>query len=85
MYKFFYNILSPYWQDEVHLQYLDADSFLLSLDTNKVVSVEFLKQNKDEFGLGDLDKINELYDTTNMKNIGKMKIKTSAGLVLNFL
>ena len=70
MYEFFYNILRPYWQNKVHLHYLDTDSFMLSLDTNEVVFVEFLKQNKDAFGLEDLHNLNELYDITNMKAIG---------------
>ena len=44
---------------------------------------EFLKQNKDEFDFSELDNAHQLYDPTNKKIIGKMKIETSAVLVLD--
>ena len=49
----------------MQLYYLDTDSFKLGLDTNNVGLVDFLQQNKDEFGFSELDNNHELYDSGN--------------------
>ena len=62
---------------------MDADSFVLSFDTNQEGSIEFLKQNKNELDFSELIKNHQLYNPTNKKGLGKMKIETSPVLVLD--
>ena len=83
MYEFYYSKLQPYWQNKIHLHYMDTDSFILSFDTNHQELINFLLQNKDEFDFSELNKSDELYDPINKKVIGKMKIETSPVLVLD--
>ena len=83
LYEFYYHILEPYWQNKVQLHYMDTESFILSFDTNQENLLEFVKQTKDKFDFSELDKSHELYDPTNKKVIGKMKIETSPVLVLH--
>ena len=64
---------------------MDTDSLVASFDTDDENLVEFLKQKKDEFDYSELDPNHEIYDTTNEKGIGKMKIETSPVLVLDNL
>ena len=77
MYEFYYNTLEPHWQNKVQLHYMDTDSFVLSFDSQLENLIEFLKQNKDEFDFIELDNAHQLYNPTNKKIIGKMKIETS--------
>ena len=72
MYEFFCKSLEPHWQNKVQLHKMDTDSFVLSFDTQMENSIEFLKQNKDEFDLSELDKSHEVYNPINKKGIGKM-------------
>ena len=83
MYEFSYHTLEPYWRNKVHLHYMDTDSFVLSFEANQENLIEFLKQNKDEFDISELDKSPELYNLINKKNIGKMKTETGPVLVLD--
>ena len=62
MYEFYYNKLRPYWKQSIQLRYMDADSFILSFDTNHQVLINYLQENKDEFDFSELDKSHELYD-----------------------
>ena len=83
MYDFYYKRLEPLRQNKVQLHYMDTDSFVLSFDTQLENLLEFLKQNKDEFDLSEIDRPHELYDPVNKKVIGKMKIESSPILVLD--
>ena len=62
---------------------MDTDSFLLSFDSQLENLFEFSKQNKDEFDFSELDNAHQVYNPTNKKVIGKMKIATSPVLVLD--
>ena len=62
---------------------MDTDSFVLSFDSQLENLIEFLKQNKDGFDFSELDNAHQLYNPTNKKVIGKMKIETSPVLVLD--
>ena len=62
---------------------MDTDSFFLSFDSQLEYLIEFLKQNEDEFDFSELDNAHQLYNPTNKKDIGKMKIETSPVLVLD--
>ena len=77
LYEFYHHTLEPFWQNKVQIHYMDTDSFILCFDTNQENLIEFLKQTKDKFDFSELDKSHELYDPTNKKDIGKMKIETS--------
>ena len=46
MYEFYYNQLQPYWQNKIHLHYMDTDSFILSFDTNHQELMNFLQETK---------------------------------------
>ena len=83
MYEFCYNTLEPHWQNKVQLHYMDTDSFVLSFATSNQQLIEFLQQNKDEFDFSELDNAHQLYNPTNKKVIGKMKIETSTVFVLD--
>ena len=54
-YEFYYKRLEPYWQNKVHLHFMDTDSFVLSFDTNNQELIKFLQQNKDVFDFSELD------------------------------
>ena len=75
MYEFYYHKLQPYYSSSVKLPYLDTDSFILSIKTGDLIND--LEYFKDDFHFSELDENHELYDTTNKKFIGKMKIETS--------
>ena len=62
---------------------MDTDSFVLSFSNQLESLIEFSKQNKDEFDFSELDNAHQLYNPTNKKVIGKMKIETSPVLVLD--
>ena len=83
MYEFYYNTLEPHWQNKVQLHYMVTDSFVISFDSQLENLIEFLKQNKDDFDFSELDNAHQLYNPTNKKGIGKMKIETSPVLVLD--
>ena len=83
MYDFYCNFLEPHWQNKVQLHIMDTDSFVLSFDSQFENLIEFLKPNKDEFDFSELDNAHQLYNPTNKKVIGKMKIETSPVLVLD--
>ena len=50
---------------------MDTDSFVLSFNTNQDCLIEFLQQNKNEFGFSELDKAHELYYHINKKLLEK--------------
>jgi len=54
---------------------MDTDSFILSIKTNNLL--KDLEYFKHDFDFSELDKDHPLFDTTNKKVIGKMKIETS--------
>ena len=59
MFEFYYKRLEPYWQNKVHLHYMDTDSFVLSFDTNNQELINVLQKNKDEFDFSELDESHE--------------------------
>ena len=83
MYEFIYNTSEPHWQNKVQHHYMDTVSFVFNFDSQLENLIEFLKQNKDEFDFSELDNAHQLYNPTNKKVIGKMKIETSAVLELD--
>ena len=75
MYKTYYNILQLYFgQQNIQLQYLDTDSFVLSVNTKDFI--KDLKKLEDIFDFSNLDKNHELFSNKNKKAFGKFKIET---------
>ena len=83
LYEFYYKRLEPYWQNKVHLHYMDTDSFVLSFNANNQQLLEFLERNKDEFDFSEEDKSHELYDPISQQVIGNLKVETSPVLLLD--
>ena len=79
MYEFYYHKLQPYYNNndnsKIKLHYMDTDSFILSIKTGDLI--KDLEYFKNDFDFSELDPCHELYDTTNKKVIGKMKIEIS--------
>ena len=75
MYETFYDILQPYFgQEIIQLHYIDTEAFVLSLNTKDII--KDLKNLEDIFDFSNLDKNYELFSKKNKKVIGKFKIET---------
>ena len=60
MYETYYDKLQPYFgQENLHLQYMDTDSFVLSVNTNDIIID--LKILEDIFDFSNLDENHELF------------------------
>ena len=74
MYETYYDKLQPYFgQENTQLQYMDTDSFVLSVDTK--VIIKYLKNLQDIFDFSNPDENHELFSKKNKKVIGKFKIE----------
>ena len=75
MYETYYDKLQPsFGQENIHLHYMDTDSFVLSVKTK-----DFIKGSKnleDIFDFSNLDESHELFSNKNKKVVGKFKIET---------
>ena len=70
-----YDTLQPYFgQDKLQLQYMDCDSFVLSIETQNIIfdfkNLEYL------FDFNNLNEDHEFFGNKNKKVIGKFKIET---------
>ena len=73
-YETYYDKLKPYFgQENIQLQYMDTDSFILSVNTKDII--KDLKNLDDIFDFSNLDKNHELF-SNKKKVIGKFKIET---------
>ena len=82
MYEAYYDILQPYFgQENIHLHYIDTDSFILSVNTKDII--EDLKNLEDIFDFSNLDKNHELFSNKNKKVIGKFKIETPKNIFID--
>ena len=74
MYESYYDILQPYFgQENIHLHYMDTDSFVLSVNTKDII--KDLKNLEDIFDFSNVDENHKLFSNKNKKLIGKFKIK----------
>ena len=90
MYKFYYEYLKPKYKQKLQLLYMDADSFILSIETD-----HFFKDTKDDlkewFDTSSHDKNMVLPEefpknaSVNKKVIGKMKDELSKGYMTEFV
>ena len=75
MYETYYDKLQPYFgQENIQLQYMDTDSFILSVNTKDII--KDLKILEDIFDLSNLDKTHQLFSNKNKNVISKFKIET---------
>ena len=75
MYKTYYDKLQPYFgQEIIQLQYMDTDSFVLSVNTKDII--KDLKNLEDIFDFSNFDENHELFSNKNKKVFGKFKIET---------
>ena len=75
MYETYYDELQPYFgQENIKLHYMDCDSFVLGIETEKIFNN--LKNLGDLFDFSNLDKNHELFSNKNKKVVGKFKIET---------
>ena len=58
----------------IHLRYMDTDSFVLSVNTKDII--EDLKNLEDVFDFSNIDENHELFSDKNKKVNGKFKIET---------
>ena len=74
IYETYYDKLQPYsGQEKLQLQYLDTDSFILSVRTKDIV--KDLKNLEDKFDFSNLVS-HELFSNKNKKIIGKFETET---------
>ena len=75
IYETYYDNLQPYFgQDKLKLNYMDCDSFVLSIETQNIVND--LKNLENLFDLSNSKKNHELFSNKNEKFVGKFKIET---------
>ena len=75
LYETYYDKLQPYFrQENLHLQYMDTDSFVLSVNTKDII--KDLKNLEAIFHFSNLDENQELFSNKNKNVIGKYKIET---------
>ena len=75
MYETYYDILQPYFgQENIQLDYMDTDSFVLSVNTKDII--KDLKNLEDIFDFSNLYKNHELFSNKNKKEIGFFRIET---------
>ena len=82
MYETYYDKLQSYFrQENIQLQYMDCDSFVLSIETHNINND--LKNLEDLFDFSNLDKNHELFSNKNKKVVGKFKIETPDNIWTN--
>ena len=75
MYETYYDKLQPYFgQENIQLQYIGTDAFLLSVNTNDII--KDLKYLEDIFDFINLDEKHDLFGNKNKKGVGFFKIET---------
>ena len=75
VYETCFDKLKPYFgQENIHLHYIDTDSFLLSVNTKDII--KDLKNLEDVFDFSNFDKNHELFSNKNKKVIRFFKFET---------
>jgi len=83
MYDFHYNIVKPYFKDNVRLLYTDTDSFIYEFRNQSVE--EFMLSHADYFDTSDYPKDHPCYSADNKKVIGKFKDELQSQKMLKFI
>ena len=75
MYETYYDLIhSCFKERNLHLQYMDTDSFILTVNTEDII--KDLKNLEDLFDFSNLDKNHEIISNKNEKLLGEFKIET---------
>ena len=75
MYETYYDLIHPCFKERnLHLQYMDTDSFILTVNTEDII--KDLKHLEDMFNFSNLDKNHEIISNKNEKLLGEFKIET---------
>ena len=75
MYETYYDKLQPYLgQENLKLQYMDCDSFVLSIELQNIFND--LEKLEDLFDFSNSNENHELFSNQNKKAVGKFKIET---------
>ena len=82
MYETYYDKIQLYFgQNKIQSQYMDCDSFVLSIKTENIIEV--FENLEDMFDFSNLDKKHELFSNKNKKVIGKFNIETPKSIWLH--
>ena len=82
MYETYYDTLQPYFgQENLQLHYIDCDSFVLSIKSEKII--KDLKNLEDIIDFSNIDENHELYSEKNKKVFGKFKIETPKNIFID--
>ena len=82
LYETYYDKLQPFFgQENVHLHYMDTDSFVLSVNIKDII--KDLENFEDIFDLSNLDKNHELFSYKIKKVLGKYKIETPKNVFID--
>ena len=82
MFETFYDTLQPYFgQENIQLHYMDCDSFILSIKSEKFN--KDLKNLENIFDFSNKDENHELYSEKNKKVLGKFKIETPKNIFID--
>ena len=75
MYETYYDLLDPCFKERKrHLQYMVTDSFILTVNTEKII--KDIKNLEDIFDCSNLDKNHEIISNKNEKLLKEFKIET---------
>ena len=82
MYETYCDKLQPYYSHEnIHLRYMDTDSFVLSVNTKDII--KDLKNSEDIFDFSNLDKNQDIFSNKKKKALGKYKIETPKSVFID--
>ena len=80
---YYYKLRPDFGQENLHLHYMDTDSFILNV--NKKDVIKDLKNLEDIFDFNILDKNHELFSNKNKEVIGKYKIETPKNILFGLM
>ena len=83
MYRFYYDILKPKYDDKTKLVYTDTDSYVIKVDTEDLY--EGLNEINDYMDFSDYPVEHPNYDKTNKKVLGKFKDEMNGKIITKFI
>ncbi len=83
MYEFYYNVMKPRYDSQVHLLYSDTDSLLVAVETENVY--KDMLQFRDHFDFSDYPSDSELFNKVNHLKVLKMKDELKSYPMLEYV
>ena len=83
MYKFYYDVMKPKYEENIRMVYTDTDSFAFHTKTDDIY--QDLKEINDEMDFSGYDKNHQCYDATNKKVLGKFKDECEGKRMTGFI